>query len=64
MPVVESKQPFKMLRLKGSESFLTTESGVPYVNVEWGPVQLENIARHHQIEVDQIEVVTIAAVPP
>lgn len=55
------KQQFFMLRVKGSEEFLTTANGAPYLNVEWGPVQLDNIAREHKLAVDQIEVVAVVA---
>ena len=45
------------LQLKGQSDWLRTEKGEPYHNTEWGPTQLENIARFHGVPLDQVEVV-------
>lgn len=51
---------YKMLRHNGQ--FLATEKGPPYINTEWGETQLKNIAKYHNINIQDIEVVNIQAV--
>ncbi len=56
---MSNPQQFYMLRVKGTESFLTTVGGAPYINVDWGDVQLRNVAEHHGVAVEELEVVPV-----
>lgn len=58
-----TKQRFFMLRIKGREEFLTTPTGQPFLNVEWGSAQLQNVADALGVGVDELEVVPIGAFP-
>jgi hypothetical protein len=70
-PLVQALQKmreisFKKLRIKGSEEFLSVadfenpEKQVAYFNVEFGEAQLKNIAAHHGVSIQDIEVVSVA----
>jgi hypothetical protein len=63
--MANEKPQYKMLRRRGSEEFLTpAEHAPPYLNVEWGAQQLENVSKHHGIPLEEIEVVPITAAAP